>query len=108
MRYLKIFIHMFVIFLFANTAEGLTIDDAVRTAVIQNPELSSLRFEEEVARGQLQKAELPFLSNPVIENYISRKQTLPEERSGSMANYGVRLLQEFEVAGQRGIRIEVA
>jgi len=108
MKNLRILVYTFVILLSANTARGLTIDDAVRAAVTRNPELSALRLEEEVARGQLQKAELPLSSNPVIESYTSRKQKLPEEGSGSVTNYGVRLLQEFEVAGQRGVRIEVA
>ena len=108
MKNLKITIYASLVFLSAGAAWGLTIDDAVRTAVMQNPELTALRLEEEVAGGQVRKAELPFVANPVIESYTSRKQKLPEEGSGSVTNYGVRLLQEFEVAGQRGIRIEVA
>ena len=108
MKNLKIIVYASIVFLSAGTARALTIDDAVSAAVMHNPELTALRLEEEVARGQVQKAELPFISNPVMESYTSRKQKLPEEGSGSVTNYGVRVLQEFEVAGQRGIRIEVA
>jgi len=108
MKNFKILMYASLVFLSAGAAGALTIDDAVRAAAAHNPELNALKLEEEVAKGQLQKAELPLASNPVIESYTSRKQKLPEEGSGSVTNYGVRLLQEFEVAGQRGIRIEVA
>jgi cobalt-zinc-cadmium efflux system outer membrane protein len=94
--------------LYAGSACSITLDEAVTTAVSQNPELSVLRMDEELAKGQIEKAQLPLIANPVIEGSGSRKERLPEEGPGKVTNYGVRLSQEFEVAGQRALRIEVA
>ena len=89
-------------------SHATTLENAVAVALTQNPELQALRLESTAATGQLDKARLPFIANPILESFGSRKQRLPEEGSGSVTNYGVRLSQEFEVAGQRGIRIDVA
>jgi cobalt-zinc-cadmium efflux system outer membrane protein len=95
-------------FLTTGAAWGLSLDEAVRTALARNPGLNALRLEQEVAQGQLQKAQLPLAANPTLETSGSRKERLPEEGSGNVTNYGVRLSQQFEIAGQRGIRIDVA
>jgi cobalt-zinc-cadmium efflux system outer membrane protein len=89
-------------------AQGMSIDEAVTAALKQNPELQALRLEEETARAQLEKTRLPLIANPVIEGAGSKKEKLPEEGSGKFTNYGVKLSQEFEIAGQRGVRIDVA
>ena len=108
MKNLRIILCTWLLLLGAARAGGMTVDDALRDAAARNPELATLRLEEEVARAQLDKAELPFVANPIMESYTSRKERLPEEGTGSVTNYGVRLTQEVEVAGQRGIRIDVA
>jgi cobalt-zinc-cadmium efflux system outer membrane protein len=89
-------------------SHATTLEEAVAAALKQNPDLQALRLEAEAARGQLDKARLPFIANPILESFGSRKERLPEEGSGWVTNYGVKLSQEFEVAGQRGIRIDVA
>jgi cobalt-zinc-cadmium efflux system outer membrane protein len=88
--------------------QGMTIDAAVTAALSHNPELQAFRLEEEAARAQLEKTKLPLLANPVIEGAGSKKEKLPEEGSGKFTNYGLKLSQEFEIAGQRGVRIDVA
>jgi cobalt-zinc-cadmium efflux system outer membrane protein len=89
-------------------AQGMTIDAAVTAALEQNPELQTLRLEDETARAQLKKTKLPLIANPVIEGAGSKKEKPPEEGSGRFTNYGFKLSQEFEIAGQRGVRIDVA
>lgn len=97
-----------IIMLFSGPIFALTLEDTVTTALRQNPDLRALRLEAEAARAQLDKAQLPVISNPSVETYGSKKEKAPEEGSGRVTNYGIKLSQEFEVAGQRGIRIDVA
>jgi len=92
----------------APSSHAMTLEEAMATALRQNPELQELRFEAESAEAQLDKARLPLIANPVLETSGSRREMDPEEEAGWVTNYGVRLSQEFEVAGQRSIRIEVA
>jgi cobalt-zinc-cadmium efflux system outer membrane protein len=92
----------------ASSSHAMTLEEALATALRQNPELQELRLEAESAEAQLDKARLPLIANPVLETSGSRREMDPEEEGGSVTNYGVRLSQEFEVAGQRSIRIEVA
>lgn len=100
--------YAFILLSASGTAWGFTLDDALGAALARNPGLNALRLEEEVAQGQLQKAQLPFIANPILESSSSRKERSPDEGSGKATNYGVKLSQEFEVAGQRSIRIDVA
>jgi len=90
------------------SSRAMTLEEAVATALRQNPELEGLRLEAEAAEAQLEKARLPLIANPVLETSGSRKELDPEEGAGWVTNYGVKLSQEFEVAGQRSIRIDVA
>jgi cobalt-zinc-cadmium efflux system outer membrane protein len=93
--------------LFAQPVFALTIGEAVDTALKNNPDLQSVRLEKDTAEGRLDQAGLLLRSNPVIEGSLSRKDTLPE--GGEKAtNYEVRLSQEFELAGQRGLRVDAA
>ncbi len=95
------------ILLSAHPAFTLTLDEAVETALQNNPEIQSVRLEEGAAQGRLDQAGLLLRSNPVIEGSVSRKDTLPEGGE-KVKNYGLRLSQEFELAGQRGLRIDAA
>ena len=99
---------IFIVLLFSVPALALTLEEAVTTALKENPDLRALRLEAETAKAQLDKAELPLVSNPSLETYGSKKEKAPEEGSGRVTNHGIKLSQEFEVAGQRGIRIDVA
>lgn len=86
----------------------LTLEQAVTIALEKNPDLQTLRLEKESAKGQNEKARLLLINNPTIEGSISKKDRPEEEGSGKFTNYGFKLSQEFEVAGQRGARINVS
>ncbi len=93
--------------LFAQPVFAITVGEAVDTALKNNPDLQSVRLEKDTAQGRLDQAGLLLRSNPVIEGSLSRKDTLPD--GGEKAkNYEVRLSQEFELAGQRGLRVDAA
>ncbi|MEK6743956.1 MAG: TolC family protein [Nitrospirota bacterium] len=85
----------------------MTLNDAVETALKNNPDVQIVRLEEGAAQGRLDQAGLLLKSNPVIEGSVSRKDTLPEGGE-KVKNYGLRLSQEFELAGQRGLRVDAA
>ncbi|HWR58719.1 MAG TPA: TolC family protein, partial [Thermodesulfovibrionales bacterium] len=55
-----------------------------------------------------EKARLLLISNPNAEGYVSKKDRPEEEGGGKFTNYGFKLSQEIEIAGQRGARIEFA
>jgi len=93
--------------LLAQSAHAMTLNEAVEIALKNNPDVQSVRLEEGAAQGRLDQAGLLLRSNPVIEGSVSRKDTLPE--GGEKAkNFEVRLSQEFELAGQRGLRVDAA
>lgn len=104
----RVLISVFAVMLFVSNAFSMTMDDAVSHALKNNPELQALRLEEEIVKGQLEKARLLLINNPTIEGSLSKKEKSVEERSGKFTDYGIKLSQEFEIAGQRGLRIEVA
>jgi cobalt-zinc-cadmium efflux system outer membrane protein len=86
----------------------LTLEQAVTLALEKNPDLQTLRLDEETAKGQNEKARLLLINNPTIEVNISKKDRPEEEGGGKFTNYGLKLSQEFEVAGQRVARINVS
>jgi len=92
----------------ASETKELTLEQAVTLALEKNPELQTLRLEEESAKGRNEKAQLPFINNPTLEGNISKKDKPEEEGGGKFTNYGFKLSQEFEFAGQRGARIKVS
>jgi cobalt-zinc-cadmium efflux system outer membrane protein len=95
------------ILLSAHPVFSMTLNEAVETVLKNNPEILAVRLEEGAAQGRLDQAGLLLRSNPVIEGSLSRKDILPE--GGEKArNYEVRLSQEFELAGQRGLRVDAA
>jgi len=87
---------------------GITMEEAVLTAIRNNSELQVLRHEGDLARARLEKARLLLPSNPVLAGTLSNKDKPAEAGGGKYTNYSVTLSQEFEVAGQRGIRIDIA
>ena len=91
----------------AQPASAMTLVEAVETALKSNPEIQAVRLEEGAAQGRLDQAGLLLKSNPVIEGSTSRKDTLPDGGE-KVKNYGLRLSQEFELAGQRGLRVDAA
>ncbi|MFZ2198431.1 MAG: TolC family protein, partial [Thermodesulfovibrionales bacterium] len=92
----------------ASETKELTLEQTVTIALEKNPELQALRLEEESAKGRNEKARLLLINNPTLEGNISKKDKPEEEGDGKFTNYGFKLSQEFEVAGQRGARIKVS
>jgi outer membrane protein, heavy metal efflux system len=100
-----IFLTMFIV----PPLHSMTVDEAVECALKSNPELQAFRLEEEVIKGQGEKARLPLRANPTVEGNLARKGKSPvEEGSKRFTDYGFKLSQEFEIAGQRGLRISIA
>ena len=93
--------------LFVHSAHAMTQSEAVETALKSNPEIQAVRLEQLGTEGRLDQAGQLLRNNPVIEGSVSRKDTLPEGGE-KVRNYGVRLSQEFELAGQRGLRVDAA
>lgn len=93
--------------LFVHSAHALTLGEAVEAALNNNPEIQAVRLEKDAAKGRLDQAGQFLRNNPIIEGSVSRKDTLPEGGE-KVKNYGLRLSQEFELAGQRGLRVDGA
>jgi cobalt-zinc-cadmium efflux system outer membrane protein len=98
----------FIGLVFGAPVRAITMDEAVNQALKNNPEFQTLRLEDEVTKSQLEKARLPLIANPIVESYLSGKEKPQEEGGGKYTNYGLKLSQEFEIAGQRGLRIDIA
>lgn len=92
----------------ASETKDLALSQAITIALEKNPDMQALRLEEEAAKGQNEKARLLLINNPTIEGNISKKDRPEEEGGRKFTNYGFKLSQEFEVAGQRGARINVS
>jgi cobalt-zinc-cadmium efflux system outer membrane protein len=90
-----------------NTASAMTVAEAVEVALKNNPDIQSVRLEQGAAQGRLDQAGLWLRSNPVIEGSLSRKDTVPGGGE-KVTNEGLSLSQEFEIAGQRGLRVDAA
>ncbi len=99
---------VYSIILASPAALALTLEEAVATGLRNNPDIQAFRFEEEVARGQVRRAQLPPLSNPVIEGSYSSQGRPPGEPGGSFRNHRITLSQNVEIGGQRGLRINAA
>lgn len=93
--------------LFAQPVFAITVNEAVDTALKSNPEIQSVRLEKDAAQGRLDQAGVWLRSNPVIEGSLSRKDTVPGGGE-KITNNGLSLSQEFEIAGQRGLRVDAA
>lgn len=103
----RIFILACSMLLLVSSVYAMTLEQAVETALKNNPDLQAARLEKSAAEGRLEQARLLLSSNPVIEGSMSNKDTQPD--GGEKArNYGLRLSQEIELVGQRGIRIDLA
>jgi outer membrane protein TolC len=100
----RFIITTFLMFFLVATAYPMTVEEAVQHALKNNPDLHAMRFEEDSASGQLEKARLLLINNPTIEGNVSKKDRPEGEDGGAFTNYGFKLSQEFEVAGQRGSR----
>ena len=106
MRYFAIITVLISIWSFP--AYSMTVDEAVQRAIGHHPDLQALRLEEQAALGRMEKARLPLGNNPNVEGYVSKKDRPEEDGGGAYTNYGFKVSQEFEIAGQRSSRIKAA
>ncbi len=104
----RFIIIMFLMLFLVAPVYSMTVEEAVQDALSHNPDLQALRLEEGASNGRFEKARLLLNNNPTIEGNISKKDRPEGEDGGAYTNYGFKLSQEFEVAGQRGSRITVA
>ncbi len=83
----------------------LTVNEAIRLAQDNNPDVRSLATEIGAAKARVDGASLLLQNNPTmaVEAGSRRQQSF-----GSGVEYGIQVLQQVEVAGQRGIRIDAA
>ncbi len=89
----------------AATTERVTLSDAVSIAKAHNPDLAAVAQELGIAEGQVQKARYLSQSNFESDNeFWYRART---NRSNSQ-DWRVAMKQEFEVFGQRALRIKSA
>ena len=91
----------------AHPASAITVVEAVEAALKNNPDIQTIMLEQGAAQGRLDQAGLWLRSNPVIEGSLSRKDTVPGGGE-KVTNHGFTLSQEFEIAGQRGWRVDAA
>jgi outer membrane protein, heavy metal efflux system len=88
------------------SAEGLTVDDAVRLALQNNPALQAQQHTITVAEGEWRQART-FPNNPRLEwegrGGRERNETRQEART-----YTVKLSQEFPLGGKWRQRIQIA
>jgi cobalt-zinc-cadmium efflux system outer membrane protein len=95
----------------ADTDSAFQVDlpTAVARALQENPEVQAKRHTLGLATGRVQQAELLFQDNPRVSieaDYRNRRFRAPTGRS--IADAEVSLLQEVEIAGQRGHRQQAA
>lgn len=80
----------------------ITLSEAQRRALAQNPAFLAERQEYNIARGDLTRARV-YRFNPELELEAPGMGT-----SGALGEYEARLSQEVEWAGARGLRIRAA
>jgi len=83
----------------------LTVDDAIRLAQSNNPELQQVTADVSAARARLDGASLLLQSNPTLTAEAGPRDD-PSVKRG--VEYSFQLLQQVEVAGQRGVRMDAA
>jgi cobalt-zinc-cadmium efflux system outer membrane protein len=81
----------------------LTMDEAVTRAVQAHPDVASARAAVDIAEAGLLRSKAWLPANP----YLSAGAGTTTQ-TGVGSNYGMYLSQEFEIAGQRSKRIDVA
>jgi len=89
---------------FGAEAEDLTLEEAVTRALASNPEVVAAAADVEVARGHRAGAGLLLQENPELSGAVG-----PRSRPGGAEedlDWEVSATQSFEIAGQRGARID--
>lgn len=103
----RFFISVLCLFCTALTAHAadisLDLPTALQVALRENPALKARRHAFGIAQGRAQQAGLLFQNNP---HFSVELETPTSGRSGTSVE--LNLLQELEIAGQRGHRYEAA
>ena len=93
----------------ANSAFHVDLPTAVTRALQENPDVQAKRHALGLAKGRVQQAELLFQVNPLISIEADyRNRRFRESTGRSTTDATVLLLQEVEIAGQRGHRRRAA
>ena len=83
----------------------LDAESVVRCALAASPEVRAARAELDAAGGRRATAGVWLPSNPTVTGLVSNRRRPPPE-AASVLNWSVVLSQEFEIAGQRGARVD--
>lgn len=83
----------------------LTVDEAIRLAQSNNPELQQVTADVSAGKARLDGASLLLQHNPTLTAEAGPRDD-PSIKQG--VEYSFQLLQQVEVAGQRGVRMEAA
>jgi cobalt-zinc-cadmium efflux system outer membrane protein len=98
---------MMILFSTANPARAaeisLDLPAALQHALRDNPEIKAKRYSLGIAEGRAEQAGLLFQNNP---RFSVETESQTSGRSGTSVE--LNLLQEVEIAGQRGYRYEAA
>ena len=82
----------------------LTLEDATKLAMINNPDVRALAATIDAARARLAGASLLLQSNPSVTATAGPRSS----RDGKSLDYSFQVLQPFEIGGQRSARIDAA
>jgi len=85
-------------------AGPLTLADALAAAHVESPALAAARADVEAARGRRAQVGVPLVANPVLTLDGAHHAVGPD----AYFDRDVMLGQEFEIGGQRGLRIAAA
>ena len=77
----------------------------VRCALAASPEVSEARAQRAAVTARRTTAGVWLPSNPTVSGMLAHRRRPPPE-SASVLNWAVTLSQEFEIAGQRGARVD--
>lgn len=82
---------------FSKKAGQVSLDEAIQTALRENPELNAIREKLKVARARIDG--IALLGNPELET---------EFTGGTNGTQGLELTQPFQLGGQRGHQRQIA
>jgi cobalt-zinc-cadmium efflux system outer membrane protein len=82
----------------------LTLEEATRLALTNNPDLRTLAASTDAAKARLGGASVLLQSNPNVTTTAGPRSS----DAGKSSDYSVLVVQQFEIAGQRGARIDAA
>jgi len=82
----------------------LTIEEAIRLAQENNPDVRSLTADVDAAKARLRGASLLFQNNPALSAATGPRSS----DAGKTRDSSIQILQPVEIAGQRGARIAAA